>query len=51
MLQALVTAPNGAQVLSIDIDKSTVDGIISGGTSSGYRVQWCCSSCATATWL
>lgn len=48
---ALVTAPNGNQVLSYDIDKATVNGIISGATSSGYRVQWCCSSCATASWL
>jgi hypothetical protein len=48
---ALVTAPNGSQVLSYDIDRGTVDGIISGGTSAGYRVQWCCSSCASASWL
>lgn len=48
---ALVTAPNGAQVLSYDIDKATVNGIISGATSSGYRVQWCCSSCSSASWL
>lgn len=48
---ALVTASNGQQFLSYDIDRSTVDEIISGGTGAGHRVQWCCSSCSSASWL
>ncbi|WP_165396046.1 hypothetical protein [Flavobacterium sp. J27] len=47
----MVTASNGQQVLSYDIDKATVNDIITNGTNAGYRVQWCCASCSTASWL
>jgi len=48
---ALVTAPNGNQVLSTDINIATVNDIIANGTAAGYRVQYCCKSCPTASWL
>jgi hypothetical protein len=48
---ALVTAPNGRQVLSYDINRATVNDIVEHGTAAGYRVQFCCTQCPTASWL
>lgn len=49
---ALITNPaTGKTALLADVNKATVDDAIANGTAAGYRVQWCCKSCADAPWL
>ena len=49
---ALLTNPQtGRQVLLADVSLGTVQEAISEGTAVGIRVQWCCDSCGSASWL